>query len=143
MSAMSGLEAALTRAGGSVTPPVMSAGAATAGASPNAKCVALIQPLGPSDGPTLDMPTASKPIYELQQQMQALDPWATSVQIAITDHAKLIDRARDQRQGQHIASNIAFEKLRAELVASTGRLAESDLRRVHDGRTRPQAAHRA
>ena len=80
------------------------------------------------------MPTASKLIYELQQQMQALDPWATSVQIAITDHAKLIDRACDQRQGQHIASNIAFEKLHAELVASTGRhdLAESDLRRVHD-----------
>ena len=70
-----------------------------AGSSPNAKRVALIPPLSPTDGPTLDMPTASKLIYELQKQMQALDPWATSVQIAITDHAKLIDRARDQCQG--------------------------------------------
>ena len=134
MAAMSGVDAALTGAGGSVTPPTMSAGAATSGASPNAKRVALIPPLGPTDGPTLDMPTASKLIYELQKQMEALDPWATAVQVAITDHAKLIDRARDQRQGQHISSNIAFEKLRSELVTMAGRLdlADSDLRRVHE-----------
>ena len=131
---MSGVDTALTGAGGSVTPPAMSAAAATAGSSPNAKRVALMPPFGSTDGPTLDMPTASELIYELQQQMLALDPWATSVQVAITDHAKLLDRARDQRQGQHIASNIAFEKLRTEMVAMTGRhdLAESDLRRVHD-----------
>ena len=134
MAAMSGVTSALTGAGGSITPPVMTSGAATAGASPNAKRVALIPPLGPTDGPTLDMPTASKLIYELQKQMEALDPWATSVQVAITDHAMLIDRARDQRQGHHIQANISFEKLRTEIVAMSGRhdLAESDLRRVHD-----------
>ena len=91
-------------------------------------------PLGATNGPTLDMPIATKLIYELQQQMMALDPWATSVQVAITDHATLIDRARDQRQGHHIQSNISFEKMRAELLVMNGRLdlAESDLRRVHD-----------
>ena len=67
--------------------------------------------LGPTDGPTLDMPTASKLIYELQQQMIALDPWTTSVQVAITDHAKLIDHARDKSQGSNIQSNISFERL--------------------------------
>ena len=117
MAAMSGVESALTGAGGSVTPPTMSGGAATAGSSPNAKRVALIPPLGPTDGPQLDMPTASKLIYELQKQMQALDPWATSVQVAITDHATLIDRARDQRQGHHISANIAFEKLRTDMLS--------------------------
>ena len=131
---MSGVDAALSGAGGSITPPTMSSGAATAGASPNAKRVALVPPLGPTDGPTLDMPTASKLIYELQQQMLALDPWATSVQVAITDHAKLLDRARDKGQGQHIQSNISFEKLRTEMLSMSGchDLAESDLRRVHD-----------
>ncbi len=107
--ASTGVDAALTGAGGSITPPAMSAGAATAGASPNVNRVALTQPLGPTDGPTLDMPTASELIYELQQQMLAVDPWATSVQVAITDHAKLLDRACDQRQAQHIQSNISFE----------------------------------
>ena len=134
MAAMGGVEAALSGAGGSITPPAMSGGAATAGSSPNAKRVALMPPLGPTNGPTLDMPGASKLIYELQQQMLALDPWATSVQVAITDHANLLDRARGQRQGQHIQSNISFEKLRTEMLTMTGRhdLAESDLRRVHD-----------
>ena len=131
---MSGVTAALTGAGGSITPPVMTSGAPTAGASPNAKRVALIPPLGPTDGPTLDMPTASKLIYELQEQMKALDPWATSVQVAITDHAALIDRGRDQRQGHHIQANIAFEKLRTEMMGLASRhdTGESDLRRVHD-----------
>ena len=66
--------------------------------------------------------------------MEALDPWATSVQVAITDHATLIDRARDQRQGHHIQANISFEKFRTEMLTMIGRheLAESDLRRVHD-----------
>ena len=112
---MSGVAAALSGAGGAITPPTMSGGAPTAGASPNAKRVALMPPLGPTDGPTLDMPTASKLIRELQQQMIALDPWATSVQVAITDHAKLLDHARDKSQGLHIQSNISFEKLRSEV----------------------------
>ena len=121
-------------AGGSVTPPSMSSGAATIGASPNAKRVALMPPLGATDGPTLDMPSASKLVHALQQQMIAMDPWATSVQVAITDHAQLIDRARDKVNGHHIQSNIAFEKLRTELVLMNGRhdLVESDLHRVHD-----------
>ena len=133
MAGVGGVAAALTGAGGSITPPTMSSAAPTAGASPNAKRVALMPSLGPTDGPTLDMPTASKLIYELQQQMQALDPWATSVQVTITDHAKLIDSARDKTQGLNIQSNISFEKLRSELVSVSGRfeLAESDLRRVH------------
>jgi hypothetical protein len=46
----------------------MSGVAATSGSSPNAKRVALMPPLGATDGPTLDMPTASKLIIELQQQ---------------------------------------------------------------------------
>ena len=58
----------------------------------------------------MDMPTASKLIYELQQRMNALDSWATSVQVAITDHAMLTDRARDHRVGHQIQSNISFEK---------------------------------
>jgi hypothetical protein len=134
MAGVGGVAAALSGAGGSITPPTMSSAAPTAGASPNAKRVALMPSLGPTDGPTLDMPTASKLIYELQQQMQALDPWATSVQVAITDHAKLIDSARDKTQGLNIQSNISFEKLRTEMLAVSGRfdLSESDLRRVHD-----------
>ena len=85
MAGTGGVAAALQGAGGSVTPPTMSSGAATSGSSPNAKRAALMPLLGATDGPTLDMPTASKLIYELQQQMLALDPWATSVQVAITD----------------------------------------------------------
>ena len=42
MAATAGVDAALTGAGGSITPPAMSAGAATAGASPNVKRVALM-----------------------------------------------------------------------------------------------------
>jgi hypothetical protein len=144
---MSGVAAALSGAGGAITPPTMSGAAPTAGASPNAKRVALMPPLGPTDGPTLDMPTASKLIYELQQQMIALDPWATSVQVAITDHAKLLDTARGKSQGLNIQSNISFEKLRSELVTVNGRfdLAESDLRRVYDegGTARPPVAQGA
>jgi hypothetical protein len=54
--------------------------------------------------------------------------------VATTDHTKLLDRARDKGQGQHIQSNISFEKLRTEMLSMSGRhdLAESDLRRVHD-----------
>ena len=94
-----------------------------------------MQPLGPVNGPTVDMPTASKPIYEMQQiQMQLMDPWATSVSEAITDHAQHRDRHRDKVQGHHVQSNISFEKLRQELASSVARhdLVESDLHRVHD-----------
>ena len=54
--------------------------------------------------------------------------------MVITDHAQLIDCVRDKVAGHHIQSNIGFDKLRTETVASSGRydLAESDLRRVHD-----------
>ena len=69
----------------------------------------------------MDMPAASKLIYDLQQRMQALDPCAQSVQLAITDHAVLIDRARDQRTGHHIQANISFQKLRTEMLTMIGR----------------------
>ena len=74
MASTGEVEAALFGAGGSITPPTMPSGAATSGSSPNAKRVALMPSLGATDGPTMDMPTASMLIYELQQQMQALDP---------------------------------------------------------------------
>ena len=101
-----------TAAAGAVTLPRMPSAAETHGSLPNAKYAALLLPLRPGNGPTLEMPIASKSTYEFQQQMQLMDLWTTNVIEVITDYAQILDRHWDKAQGHQVHTNNSFEKLR-------------------------------
>ena len=98
----------------------------TGGGSPNAKRPQTIVPVTTPDGPLLDLPTASKEIYILKRQFEAMETWANSVNTNTADHASHLDLHRDKMEVNRLQVVMALQESK-----KAAELAESDLRRVH------------
>ena len=99
---------------------------ATGGGSPDAKRPGTIDPITIPDGPLLDQQSASKEIYALKRQFQAIENWANGVNANLADHASHLDLQRDKTEVNRLQTVMTFSKTK-----EAAELAESDLRRVH------------
>ena len=77
---------------------------------PNAKRPTTIDPIVSPDGPLLDQAHASKEIYALKRQFQAIEKWANGVNANAADHAQHIDLHRDKTEVHRLQNVMAFQE---------------------------------
>ena len=97
-------------ASGGATPPRGQSRAAATGTgnSPNAKRPTTIDPITTPDGPLIEQAQASKEIYALKRQLQAIENWANGVNASLADHASHFDLQRDKTELNRLQSVVTF-----------------------------------